>query len=141
MPSYNKVQFIEKSILSVLNQDYSNTELIIIDGGSDDGTIDIIKKYENKITLWISEKDQGQSDALNKGFNLLPEPTDSDLFFDLEGVQDFVYQGKLEYLFGIFYEEKGEKIFKPFWAHSREEEKKSLIKFFEFTKKHFKKRT
>ncbi len=68
MPSYNKVQFIEKSILSVLNQDYSNTELIIIDGGSEDGTIDIIKKYENKITLWISEKDQGQSDALNKGF-------------------------------------------------------------------------
>ena len=77
--------------------------------------------------------------ALNKGFNLLPEPTESDLFFDLEGVQDFVYQGKLEYLFGIFYEEKGEKIFKPFWAHNREEEKKSLIKFFEFTKKHFKK--
>ena len=68
MPSYNQVQFIEKSILSILNQDYSNTELIIIDGGSDDGTLDIIKKYEDKVTLWISEKDQGQSDALNKGF-------------------------------------------------------------------------
>ena len=68
MPSYNQVQFIERSILSILNQDYSNTELIIIDGGSEDGTIEIIKKYEDKITLWISEKDQGQSDALNKGF-------------------------------------------------------------------------
>ena len=77
--------------------------------------------------------------TLNKGFNLLPEPTQNDLFFDLEGVQDYVYEGKLEYLFGIFYEEKGEKIFKPFWAHNRQEEKKSLIKFFEFTKKHFEK--
>ena len=68
MPSYNQVQFIERSILSILNQDYPNTELIVIDGGSDDGTTDIIKKYKDKITLWISEKDQGQSDALNKGF-------------------------------------------------------------------------
>ena len=68
MPSYNQVQFIERSILSILNQDYPNTELIVIDGGSNDGTTDIIKKYKDKITLWISEKDQGQSDALNKGF-------------------------------------------------------------------------
>ena len=68
MPSYNQAQFIEKSILSILNQNYPNTELIIIDGGSNDGTIDKIKKYEDKIKFWISEKDQGQSDALNKGF-------------------------------------------------------------------------
>lgn len=68
MPSYNQVQFIERSILSILNQDYPNIELIIIDGGSNDGTVDKIKKYGNNITLWISEKDQGQSDALNKGF-------------------------------------------------------------------------
>jgi len=68
MPSYNQAQFIERSILSVINQDYANTELIIIDGGSKDGTVDIIQKYKDKITLWISEKDQGQSDALNKGF-------------------------------------------------------------------------
>ena len=68
IPSYNQSQFIEKSILSILNQNYPNTELIIIDGGSNDGTIDKIKKYEDKIKFWISEKDQGQSDALNKGF-------------------------------------------------------------------------
>ena len=49
--------------------------------------------------------------SLNKGFNLLPEPTPNDLFFDLEGVQDYVYSGRLEYLFGIFYEENGQKIF------------------------------
>ena len=77
--------------------------------------------------------------ALNKGFNLLPEPAPGDLFFDLEGVQDYVYSGRLEYLFGIFYEENEKKVFKSFWAHNRDEEKQSLIKFFEFTKTHFKK--
>ena len=54
MPSYNKVDFIERSILSVLNQNYPNIELIIIDGGSTDGTIEIIKKYDQYITFWIS---------------------------------------------------------------------------------------
>jgi glycosyltransferase involved in cell wall biosynthesis len=70
MPCYNQVEFIEKSILSVLNQDYKNIELIIIDGGSNDGTIEIIKKYQDYISFWVSEKDKGQSDALNKGFKL-----------------------------------------------------------------------
>lgn len=70
MPSYNQVRFIEKSILSILNQDYSNYELIIIDGGSLDGTVEIIKKYNQHITYWVSESDRGQSDALNKGFEL-----------------------------------------------------------------------
>lgn len=68
MPSFNQVQYIERSILSVLNQDYPNVELIIIDGGSSDGTVDIIKRYEKHIDYWLSEKDDGQSDALNKGF-------------------------------------------------------------------------
>jgi len=68
MPSYNQAKFIEKSILSILNQDYPNTEIIIIDGGSIDGTVDKIKKYHDKITLWVSKKDEGQSDALNEGF-------------------------------------------------------------------------
>ena len=57
-----------KSILSVLNQGYPNLEFIIIDGGSTDGTVEIIKKYSKHIHYWISEKDRGQSDALNKGF-------------------------------------------------------------------------
>ena len=68
MPSFNHSQYIERSILSVLNQGYPNLELIIIDGGSIDGTVEIIKKYSKYINYWISEKDSGQSDALNKGF-------------------------------------------------------------------------
>ena len=70
MPSFNQVKYIEKSILSVLNQDYPNKELIIVDGGSKDGTLQLIKKYKNYIKYWVSEKDRGQSDALNKGFKV-----------------------------------------------------------------------
>ena len=69
-PSYNQGQFIEDTILSVINQNYPNFEYIIIDGGSTDNTVDIIKKYESSITYWVSEKDLGQSNAINKGLKL-----------------------------------------------------------------------
>lgn len=69
MPCLDHEKYIERSILSILNQNYYNFELIIIDGGSKDGSLEIIKKYEKYITFWISEKDQGQSHALNKGFS------------------------------------------------------------------------
>ncbi len=69
-PSYNQGHFIEQTIQSVLEQGYPNLEYIIIDGGSTDDTVDIIKKYEAQVTYWVSEKDKGQSDAINKGFRL-----------------------------------------------------------------------
>ena len=68
MPSFNQGNFIEQCILSILNQSYPNLQLIIIDGGSSDHSIEIIKKYERFIYYWESQKDEGQSDALNKGF-------------------------------------------------------------------------
>ena len=67
---YNGVEYIEDTIISVLSQSYDNLEYIIIDGGSLDGTIDVIKKYENAIDYWISEKDRGIYDAMNKGASL-----------------------------------------------------------------------
>lgn len=64
---YNDVQHIEETILSVINQTYSNIEYIIIDGKSTDGTLEVIKRYEHKLNYWISETDNGVFDAMNKG--------------------------------------------------------------------------
>lgn len=64
---YNGEEFLEDTILNVVNQNYKNIEYIIIDGGSTDGSLDIIKKYEDKINYWVSEPDKGIYDAMNKG--------------------------------------------------------------------------
>ena len=68
-PSFNQVDYLEATIKSVLEQSYPHIEYIIMDGGSTDGSVDIIKKYEGKLGYWESVKDKGQTDAINKGFN------------------------------------------------------------------------
>ena len=68
-PTYNMARFLEETIRSVLSQDYPNIEYIVIDGGSTDGTLDILRKYEGRLR-YVSEPDRGQTDAINKGFQL-----------------------------------------------------------------------
>ncbi len=91
-PTFNGADKLERCILSVKNQTYKNIEHVIVDGGSNDGTLDIILKYEKQYNLkWISEKDSGIADAMNKGFALasgdLLSWLDADNYYDLNAIE------------------------------------------------------
>jgi glycosyltransferase involved in cell wall biosynthesis/predicted SAM-dependent methyltransferase len=75
-PSYNQGEFIEQTILSIIGQEYPNLQYIVIDGGSTDATVSILEKYSDRISYWVSEKDRGQSHAINKGVAV----ADGDIF-------------------------------------------------------------
>ncbi len=96
-PSFNQGQYLEETILSVINQGYPNLEYIIIDGGSTDNSVEIIKKYEDKLTYWVSEKDSGQSHAINKGM----EKVTGEIFNWLNS-DDYLEQGVLFLLAEMF---------------------------------------
>lgn len=96
-PSYNSGKFLEATILSVIEQNYPNIDYIIIDGGSTDSSLEIIKKYEKHLSYWVSEKDNGLYDALNKGFSR----STGDLMGWLNA-DDMLHQGALFVISEIF---------------------------------------
>lgn len=99
-PSYNQGRFLEGTIRSVLLQGYPNLEYVIIDGQSSDNSVDVIKRYEAWIDFWVSQPDQGQSHAINKGFSLCSGQfsnwQNSDDMFCQNAFQKFALQGELD---------------------------------------------
>lgn len=95
-PAYNQAEFIEDNLTSVCGQDYPNIEHIVVDGDSTDETTDILEKYESEYNLrWVSEPDQGQSSAVNKGFKLAEGDiigwlNSDDVYFDKEAISNVV---------------------------------------------------
>lgn len=89
---YNGEEHLEKTVQSVINQTYDNVEYIIVDGGSSDGTLEIIKKYEDAIDYWVSEKDAGIYDAMNKGVKLCSGEVigliNADDWYELDAVRE-----------------------------------------------------
>jgi len=96
-PSLNQGKYLEKTIQSILGQNYPNLEYVIIDGGSTDNSLQIIKKYANRLAYWVSEPDKGQFDAINKGFM----KTSGEIMTWLNS-DDILMPGSLDFVANIF---------------------------------------
>lgn len=122
---FNGIGDIEKTIKSIINQTYLNLEFIVIDGGSTDGTVEIIKKYSSEINYWISEKDNGIYDAMNKGIknstgDWLIFMNCGDFFYDNEVIKSIslLFKESIGVIYGnteITYDFNNSKIKKPKW--------------------------
>ena len=116
-PSYNQGQYLEETIRSVLDQNYPDLEYIIMDGGSTDDSVEIIKKYESRLAHWESKPDGGQADAINKGFNMATGDIlgwlNSDDYYTsdtLQQVSELLAPDDLKIVFGecdLFHEKSG----------------------------------
>lgn len=121
----NSVKTIEQTIRSVIMQDYDNLEYIIIDGGSTDGTMDIIRKYENYFSYWISEPDNGIYDAMNKSLKVCTGDVvaflNSDDWYDnnvLKRVNSYFEENDVDIVSGKTYTVYGEVI-KKIYLHEK----------------------
>lgn len=120
IPSYNQGQYIEETIRSVLDQNYPRLELFVIDGGSTDNTLDVIGDYEQHLTAWVSEADDGQAHAINKGFSMasgdiLAWLNSDDVFLGSclwKVVRSFVRNPDLDVIYGhrIIIDDKGRDV-------------------------------
>ncbi|MCT7489225.1 glycosyltransferase [Aliarcobacter cryaerophilus] len=117
---FNGEKYLEETIQSVINQTYDNVEYIIIDGGSTDVTLDIIKKYEDKIDYWVSEKDSGIYDAMNKGIQVSQGEiigvvnADDYLYLDtILSIANLYYKYQFDYTYGTldYIDEEGNKLY------------------------------
>ena len=122
-PSYNQGKFLERAILSVLSQNYPNLEYIVCDAGSTDNSIAILKKYEKRLTCWVSERDDGQSDAITKGWKMATGDVLAWLNSD-----DFYYPGALHEVGRMFAENPTLKMVCGSVAHVDEKERKLRVK-------------
>lgn len=130
-PSYNQGQYLEETIQSVMDQQYPDLEYIIMDGGSTDNSVEIIKKYESRLAHWVSKPDGGQADAINKGFKMATGDIlawlNSDDYYrpdTLKQVSEWFERDDLKIVFGecALYHEKSGKV--------------KASKVFEFAKSH-----
>jgi glycosyltransferase involved in cell wall biosynthesis len=138
VPSYNQGAYIEETLLSIINQRHPSLELIVIDGGSTDNSVEIIKKYESYITYWVSEKDKGQSHAINKGLakatgEWIAWLNSDDCYID--GALDYIFNSidttQYDFLYGYcFVGESTDKKVEHIHPVHAKEKLKDILQFF-----------
>lgn len=133
MPSFNQVAFIERSILSVLNQNYPNLELIIVDGGSTDGTLEVVERYRDSIDYFHSGPDRGQSDALNHGFT----KATGDIFAWLNSDDVYLPGAMLAAAKAFHQSPSASVVFGDWWSIGSDDNVIEISYAFDFSLRHF----